>query len=95
MQSLQQAAIHTNVLCVRLPAEEAHHMCHPTKEAAMGISQRTKIHDLVQTGVIDPTVVQCLPRSHVPKVATATRSQRLQRNEQIRWTMRFDNVHKG
>ena len=45
-------------------------MCHPTK-GAMGFSQHihpeliTKIHELVQTGVTDPTVVQRLLRSHV------------------------------
>ena len=69
MQSLQQALEAgnpgkvTQFYYVRLPTEEAHHMCHPTK-GAMGFSQRihpeliTKIHDLVQTGVTDPTVVQ-------------------------------------
>ena len=76
MQSLQQALEAgnpgkvTQMYYVRLPTEEAHHMCHPTK-GAMGFSQRihpeliTKIHELVQTGVTDPTVVQRLLRSHV------------------------------
>ena len=76
MQSLQQALEAGNpgkvtlMYYVRLPTEEAHHMCHPTK-GAMGFSQRihpeliTKIHELVQTGVTDPTVVQRLLRSHV------------------------------
>ena len=73
MQSLQQALEGgkvTQMYYVRLPTEEAHHMCHPTK-GEMGFSQRiypeliTNIHDLVQTGVTDPTVVQRLLRSHV------------------------------
>ena len=55
---------------VRLPTEEAHHTCHPTK-GAMGFSQRihpdliVKIQELVCTGITDPLVVQRLLRQHV------------------------------
>ncbi len=55
---------------VRLPTEEAHHTCHPTK-GAMGFSQRIhpdlilKIQELVSTGITEPLVVQRLLRQHV------------------------------
>ena len=50
---------------VRLPTEEAHHQCHPTK-GAMGLSQRIhpalvcKIQELVSVGITDIVEVQRL-----------------------------------
>ena len=57
---------------VRLPTEEAHHQCHPTK-GAMGLSQRIhpalvcKIQELVSVGITDIVEVQRLLRHHVYK----------------------------
>ena len=55
---------------VSLPAEEAHHKCHPTK-GIMGFSQRVhpeviaKIQEFVSIGTIEPVEVQHLLKHHV------------------------------
>ena len=55
---------------VKLPTEEAHHKCHPTK-GVMGLSQRVhpvliaKIQEFVSIGTVDPVEVQRLLKHHV------------------------------
>ena len=59
-----------NKYYIRLPTEEAHHKCHPTK-GAMGFSQRihpeliAKIQEMVSAGITDAVQVQRLLRHHV------------------------------
>ena len=55
---------------VKLPPEEAHHKCHPTK-GVMGLSQRVhpaliaKIQEFVSIGTVEPIEVQRLLKHHV------------------------------
>ena len=59
-----------NNFFVSLPAEEAHHKCHPTK-GIMGFSQKVhpeliaKIQEFVSIGTIEPVEVQRLLKHHV------------------------------
>ena len=54
---------------VKLPTEEAHHKCHPTK-GVMGLSQRVhpeliaKIQELVSIGTVEPVEIKRLLKHH-------------------------------
>lgn len=60
---------------VKLPTEEAHHKCHPTK-GVMGLSQRvhpvliSKIQEFVSIGTVEPIEVQRLLKHHVKHYMT-------------------------
>lgn len=66
----QKLGFPSEVVCkylISLPTEEAHHKCHPTKEAIQLIHPEliAKIQKLVSAGVTEPVEVWCLLRHHV------------------------------